>query len=40
MKRVAVLTLACPGIIGVVPTTGDALPPGVVPGVNSISVVV
>ena len=37
MKRLAVLVLAIAGVIGVVPTTTTALPPGVVPGPNSIT---
>ena len=37
MKRLAVFALAFAGIIGIVPATGDALPPGVVPGPNSIT---
>ncbi len=37
MKRLVVLALALAGIIGVVPAAATALPPGVVPGPNSIT---
>ena len=37
MKRLVVLALAIAGLVGVVPATSSALPPGVVPGPNSIT---